>query len=819
MFAVVKQLVLRVSTISLRGILLIAGLVMTLIPWHSERVGAVDEGLLRFGSYLLETPKGSSGTAVVEIPREELDIWQQDINRAGRFAALLSNILHSPNTLVGVLFDQPMDARNGVADNLIETVTASAETPGDELKALRALVQRKQFLLEFLHSDRVVLGVSGGAFDGQKSISIREGVLAPVPYPVRKWYWYNPNLGEQQVQFPRPSIDHYPILMSGTTGQYAVIPAGESDSLGGFLTYYLYAFQRFKDGSSDASARLVWQQDAGVTIGGMLLPTSPAGKVIPLYGLTERMTPPIDVMSIEDALARGAFPDKVFLAAAGDELALKMAAAAVSVERGAVIHTPWWHLPVNRILLLLLTLYIVFIIPRVVALSGVLITVLIVFILLVVQVGAEATQKLWLPFAAPMLWAVGGHILIWVWQLREAGWQALSQRADDACLDQANSLFERGQLERAVEVIKPSATSEAQLRLFYNISSAHASKRQYKQAVDVLKEITARKSRYRDVEQKIEALMPMISANERAFEKTQVIDATVMLDQPLIDRPRLGRYEIREELGRGAMGTVYLGYDPRISRQVAIKTLSYNQFQAKELDQIKLRFFREAEAAGRLNHPNIVSVFDVGEENDLAFIAMDFAEGKPLSEFAEGDNLLPVFEVYRIICDVAQALEYAHSNNIVHRDIKPGNIMYNPSPYQLKVTDFGIARLIDDSRTSTGEILGSPLYMAPEQLKGKKVDHTADIFSLGVTFYQLLCGQLPFDGNNLASLTYEIIHGKHKSVRAVRKDLPTSASRIVNQALQKNAEDRYESAGEMALVLKKAIKRDFAHEAKRAGYL
>ena len=143
--------------------------------------------------------------------------------------------------------------------------------------------------------------------------------------------------------------------------------------------------------------------------------------------------------------------------------------------------------------------------------------------------------------------------------------------------------------------------------------------------------------------------------------------------------------------------------------------------------------------------------------------------------------------------------------------------MYNPSPFQVKVTDFGIARLIDNSRTSTGEILGSPLYMAPEQLKGKKVNNSADIFSLGVTFYQLLTGFLPFTGDNLAALTYEIIHGRHKPVRRVRKELPTSASRIINQCLQKNCEDRYETAGELATVLKKAIRRDFPQAAKAAG--
>lgn len=286
------------------------------------------------------------------------------------------------------------------------------------------------------------------------------------------------------------------------------------------------------------------------------------------------------------------------------------------------------------------------------------------------------------------------------------------------------------------------------------------------------------------------------------------MEATLVIDEQLINKPVLGRYEIQKELGRGAMGVVYLGRDPRISRMVAIKTLHYKHFDATQLTDVKARFFREAEAAGRLSHPNIVSVFDAGEEDDLAFIAMDYVPGKPLSYYAHPQRLLPVPIVYGLMAKAADALFYAHKHQIIHRDIKPSNLLYDSETGRLKVSDFGIARLVDNSRTRTGDVMGSPLYMSPEQLKGAKVSEAADIYSLGVTMYQLLCGQLPYDGDTLANLTYQIVQGKHPSVRNHRAELPSSATRITNKALQKDAEDRYQTAREMAEAIRKAIARD-----------
>jgi len=248
---------------------------------------------------------------------------------------------------------------------------------------------------------------------------------------------------------------------------------------------------------------------------------------------------------------------------------------------------------------------------------------------------------------------------------------------------------------------------------------------------------------------------------------------------------------------------VYLGKDPKINRQVAIKTLDYSQFSKKEINTFKNRFFREAEAAGRLSHSNIVTVYDMGEEEDFAFIAMDYVSGVPLSDFTMAGALLPVQEVYRIIQIVAEALDYAHNQKIVHRDIKPGNVMYNPKDKQVKITDFGIARITDSVKTRTGSFMGSPSYMAPEQMTGAHVDGRADIYALGVSFYQLLTGKLPFQADNLANLAYKITNEKYRPIREVRADLPASATRIINKALQKKPEKRFATCAEMVIVLKR----------------
>jgi serine/threonine-protein kinase len=276
---------------------------------------------------------------------------------------------------------------------------------------------------------------------------------------------------------------------------------------------------------------------------------------------------------------------------------------------------------------------------------------------------------------------------------------------------------------------------------------------------------------------------------------------------PALDReamPRtMGRYELLEPIGRGAMGFVYLGRDPKINRIVALKAIDLKaEVEPSELDEARQSFLREAEIAGQLSHPNIVTIFDVGETEGIAYIAMEYLKGHHLSDFAVRDRLLPVPVVLELLSRTADALDYAHAQNIVHRDIKPANIMYDSLSDGLKITDFGIARLMDVGRTRTGIVLGTPAFMSPEQLEGKNVNGHTDLFALGVSLYQLLTGQLPFRGASMTKLMFVIANEPHQSVTAVRDDLPEHLNAIVDRALAKDPADRFQSGAEMATAMR-----------------
>ncbi len=270
------------------------------------------------------------------------------------------------------------------------------------------------------------------------------------------------------------------------------------------------------------------------------------------------------------------------------------------------------------------------------------------------------------------------------------------------------------------------------------------------------------------------------------------------------ERPgKLGRYLIERELGRGAMATVYLGRDPNINRVVAIKALPLaREFSDDDLDEARQRFFREAESAGRLNHPGIVTVYDAGEDHDLAFIAMEYVKGQPLSDYTQTSTLLPASKVVETIAKVAEALAHAHRQGVVHRDIKPANIMYDRTTDTQKISDFGIARLTDSGTTKSGIVLGTPSFMSPEQLEGRPVQGTSDLFSLGVALYQLLTGQLPFRADSMTGLMFKIANEPHPPLRSIRPDLPGMLEAIVSRALQKSPADRYQTGSEMAMALR-----------------
>ncbi len=265
---------------------------------------------------------------------------------------------------------------------------------------------------------------------------------------------------------------------------------------------------------------------------------------------------------------------------------------------------------------------------------------------------------------------------------------------------------------------------------------------------------------------------------------------------------RLGRYQLEREIGRGAMGVVYLGRDTAINRLVAIKAIPLaSEFSESELTEARTRFFREAETAGRLNHPNIVTIYDVGEEHGLAYIAMEYLKGRHLSDYATTDTLLEPRKVLELMGRTAQALGFAHKQQVVHRDIKPANIMYDPNGDVLKITDFGIARLTGTGTTRTGIVLGTPSFMSPEQLEGRTVTGHSDLFSLGVSLFQLLTGQLPFTADSMTGLMQQIAEAPHPPLRSYRPDLPACVESVIDRALAKTPEARFESGAHMAAAL------------------
>jgi len=226
------------------------------------------------------------------------------------------------------------------------------------------------------------------------------------------------------------------------------------------------------------------------------------------------------------------------------------------------------------------------------------------------------------------------------------------------------------------------------------------------------------------------------------------------------------------------------------------------EFEDEELKEARLRFYREAESAGRLTHPNIITVFDAGEEKGLAYIAMEYVPGVALKDFTNPTRLLAPKRALELCAATAEALDYAHNQGVIHRDIKPANLLYNPKDGSLKISDFGVARMTDNNRTKTGIVLGTPMYMSPEQLGAEDLTGLSDLFSLGVTLYELLVGEVPFKASNIAVLMTKITTDDPAPVSSRRAGIPPSVDAVLAKALAKKPEDRFSCGAEMAIALR-----------------
>jgi len=470
---------------------------------------------------------------------------------------------------------------------------------------------------------------------------------------------------------------------------------------------------------------------------------------------------------------------------------------------------PEWGFYARLGAITLAALYIMFLLPKLSAIIGFITTTVLLLALLYTHYFMMTANGMWLKLMMPALLLVTGHILLTTkhFFLSEKGKKRLDIESAESNRMLGLSLQGQSQLDMAFEKFRKLVLDKSTLELLYNLALDYERKRQFSKAKSVYDYMADFDGKFRDIKSR--------SRRARSLEENVILGGTnsassggtLILEDGGIKKPMLGRYQIERELGKGAMGAVYLGKDPKISRTVAIKTMALSQeFEDDELAQVKQRFFREAETAGRLNHPNIVTIFDAGEEQDLAYIAMEFLKGNDLKNYVKPDTILPIKQVLSIIQRSADGIDYAHQHNVVHRDIKPANIMWDPKTNSCKITDFGIAHITDSSKTRTGMVLGTPSYMSPEQLAGRKVTGQSDIFSLGVMLFQMVTGQLPFTADSMTSLMYKIANEEHPSPDSINPDVPRCVTIIINRAMAKDVTKRYQRGKEMVSDITKCLK-------------
>ena len=560
----------------------------------------------------------------------------------------------------------------------------------------------------------------------------------------------------------------------------------------------------------------------GVQLGRTRIPTDGGARLLPQFYADHGGKPAFAVDSFYDVISgripASKYADKIVIigaTAAGvgtlvtTPVSAAMAPAAIlahitsSILNGHFIEQPaWGGLAVLGVLLLVVA-YLLVVLPRLSAAAGAAVTGLSFVVLLGAEYQLLASAALWLQLVLPVALLLIGHLALTTrrFLVTEAGKIRSDEESAETNRMMALALQGQGQLDMAFDRLRRVPHSLAVMDNLKHLALDFERKRQFNKAEAVYEHMAKLDRTDTDVLKRLE--------RTRNLSATVVLagaahpGGTLLLDGGAVEKPMLGRYQVEKELGKGAMGVVYLGRDPKIGRTVAIKTLALSaEFEGSELVDVRERFFREAETAGRLQHPNIVTIFDAGEEHDLAYIAMEFLNGHDLGQHSREGQLLPVATVLSIGERVAQALDHAHRQDVVHRDIKPANVMYDAASDTVKVTDFGIARITGSSKTKTGMVLGTPSFMSPEQLAGQRVDGRSDLYSLGVMLFQLLTGSLPLRGDSMAALMYQIANQPAPSVRERRPELPQELADILSKTLSKSPSQRYQTGAEIAADLR-----------------
>ncbi len=552
------------------------------------------------------------------------------------------------------------------------------------------------------------------------------------------------------------------------------------------------------------ASSLRWQIPDNLRVGSLALPVSMYGSVIPWLQDGAVAALAAKTLSIEQ-LDTDNVGGKIVLLTQPNDPQLAPALASINA---LLTHqysvTPWWQLLVLGPIMLLLWAFGLFAFRRFTSGAICLATVTLVMLLALLSITVQVQRNVWIETgdAITFCLCLGAFLLVHsfyrTWLIRTRA------EADEVRMELAQLFLEQSKPKSAAEQLLLTAMSGDTAELLMETGKVFERKRDYQSAREIYSRVHSYFPSHPEAGDALDDISSITGQHPS-------LNSTLILPDMPVELPQLGRYELIRLLGKGAMGAVYLANDPTIRRQVAIKTLSLSEL-GDNRDELRQRFLLEAETAGKLQHPNIVSVYDVGEDGELAYIAMDYVPGGTLADWTDEDQLLELATLYSLLEQVCDALSYAHQQGVIHRDIKPGNILYDPDEGTIKVTDFGIARLADYSRTKTGAILGSPYYMSPEQVSGKKVGPASDLYSLGVSFYQLLSGNLPFEADSLAQLAWQITNKPHRSIGKFRKGLPRSANRILNIALKKDPAERFSNAAEMAVCFQKGAKNLQANE-------
>lgn len=774
--------------------------------WFDVITNRINEGILRLSIDFITLPQPETSVAIIHVPDIEYDAWLADMAGARSFFEVVKKA-QSGGATVGILADEPIRFIQGRADKLINYWAGQSISSQKLRQQIEQHRDERQALIAAFEED-IVIGMPGRGSEQGSEI-----IMLPISWPwVPSWftrYFWSPSKARSDFDLSSAAVEHFPAPQTHAVEQ-ALVLNGHRQYRESFLMKLL------RQGFASGNTEVQWSQGKGVRIGGKDLPLSYNGQLVPLYGEHTRIKSSTVQLTLDASKRIESLNDWVLVGRNESPALAVSAQSLMAIGDGAYLIVPVYFPVVKLVSIVLMLLLGVVGVLRarwlILLLSGI----SFIVIGVVLQILFASLLGFWLPMAGVYLALVITAIMLFICRMKETQVAALTEERQGWALAAAKLYCLKGEYLQAREAIARTPIYPKMLRWYYRIAKALEEEGYPDKALKMWIDLPRRYYRFRDIQERIRSCNRMVvpSATRPQSITPPFVDNTQVVAAASVSLESLGRYEVRQVLGHGGSGVVYRGFDPVISRDVALKTLNLNVFSSTNRERVKERFLAEVQTVGRLSHPNIVTVYDVGEQANWAYIAMDLAKGKPLTDYVQLGQLLPVPEVYWIGLKVAEALTFAHQQNVVHCDIKPGNIIYDRDSAEVKVTDFGIAKWLDEAHTETGEIMGSPLYMAPEQLQGHPVVAQTDIFSLGATLYQLLSGQAPFNGRNVAEIQQFVLHAQPASIRSLDDKLPASAARIVNRALKKRTTDRFSSASDMAFTLNKAIIRDFKELAK-----